>query len=114
MSPTLITVLVLGVLIIIAAIAFALYKAGFRPTEIKVKTGPVEAKMERTSVQPSGSDKETLPAEPAAPAQFSQEATSGGVIRKSGIETPADSPAGAAQKAEGEGSRVDDSQIKLT
>jgi hypothetical protein len=111
MSPTLITVLVLGVLIIIAAIAFALYKAGFRPTEINVKTGPLEAKMERTPAQPS--DKETPPAEPAVPVPFSQEAISGSVIRKTSIKAPADSPASASQKAEDD-SLLDDVHIKLT
>jgi hypothetical protein len=111
MSPTLIAVLILGALIIVV-IAFALYKAGFRPTEITVKTGPVEAKMKRTLAQ-SGESEAATSAKPATPIQFSQEAINSSEIRKSSIKAPADSSASASQKAEDD-SRLDDAHIKLT
>jgi hypothetical protein len=86
----------------IAVIAFAVYKAGFRPTKVKVKTGLLEAEMERSPR-----------AESTSPPQFSQEATDGGMIRKANIKAPAGSPASATQKAEGKGSRLEETRIEL-
>lgn len=112
MPPMLIVILVLIVLAIIGGLAFALYKTGFRTTKVKIKTGLVEAEMERTPDQPGDSGQET-PTGDAAPAQFSQEASGGSEIRKSSIEALADSPASASQKADDD-SRLEDSHIKLT
>ena len=107
MSPTVITVLVLGVLII-AAIAFALYKAGFTLDKLKVKLGMVEVEASR---KPTPDAKEAAP--PAGP-KIHQRATEGGGIEKSGITAPADSAAEIDQQAKGKGSKIDDSPIKLT
>jgi|GEM_PF-4751726 len=109
MNFTTIIIITLIVIIIIAAVAFGIYKAGFRTTKVKVKTGLLEAEMERT---PTG-DKDDKAEEPVLRTKASQEATDGGVIRKSTIKASADSGVEAIQKAEGEGSRVDDSRIEL-
>lgn len=109
MSPTLITVLVLGVLIIIAAIAFALYKAGFTLDKLKVKLGMVEVEASRDKPTPDA--KEAAP--PARP-RIRVRATEGGGIKKSGITAPADSATEIDQQAKGEASRIDDSPIKIT
>lgn len=100
----------LAVLVVISGIAYALYKAGFSLTKIKAKGVLLEAELERSPAQTS----KPAPDAPPAPAQFSQEASAGGVIRKSSLEAPADSAASAAQKAAGDGSRLDDSHIKLS
>jgi Tfp pilus assembly protein PilE len=113
MSLTLIAVLVLIVLAIIAGLAFAVYKAGFRTTKVKVKTGLLEAEMERTPAQAADGTPQTPSAELAAPAQFRQEAIRRSKIRKSSIEAPAGAPASASQKAEDDSS-LEDSHIKLT
>lgn len=109
MSPTLIAVLILAVLIIIAVIAFALYKAGFTLDKLKVKLGMVEAEASRGDK--SRPDKK--PAPPIGP-KIRQQAKEGGVITESGIAAPADSAAEIDQQAQGEKSKIDDSPIKLT
>jgi len=111
MSLPIIIALILVVLLIIAALAFALYKAQFRVKEITAKAGPLEMKMERAPA--TNSAQETSPAGPALAAQFSQEATDGGVIEKATIEASADAPASATQKAEGPGSRLVEVDIKI-
>lgn len=112
MTPTMIALTILVVLIVTAVIAFALYKAGFRTTKWKVKTGLFEADLERTS-----GDRENA-AEPPQAVPFrteaSQEAGDGGVIRKGRLSAPAESGARLGQKATGQGSRIDDSEIKLS
>jgi hypothetical protein len=87
-----------------------LYKAGFRPTKVKVNTGLVEAEMERT---PTDRAPKASPAEPASSPQFSQKATGGAVINRATIEAPADAPASARQEAEGAGSRLEDVRINI-
>jgi hypothetical protein len=110
MDSSLITLLVIVVLLVIAGLAYAVYKAGFRAKKVTVKTPVFEAEMERKATDDS-------PAAPTstqpAPAQFTQQATDGGVITKARIQAPADTSTSAHQKAEGEGSRLDDAQIKL-
>ena len=113
MNPTLTAILVLIVLAIIAVLAFAAYKAGFRTTKVKVKTGLLEAEMERTPAQTNDSPASASSDESATPAQFRQEAIKGSKIRKSSIEATADTPASAQQKAENDSS-IKDSHIKLT
>jgi hypothetical protein len=108
MSQTLITILVLGALVIIAAVAFVLYKAGFTVNTIKAKLPMVEVEasreksiLDKKATSPSGS-------------KIRQRAEEGGVIKKSGITAPAGSAAEIDQQAKGEKSKIDDSSIKLT
>jgi len=108
MSPTLMTILVLGILIIITAIAFALYKAGFTVSKLKFKLGLVEAEASRD--RPSRGEEAVSP----TGSRIRQRATEGGVIKESGITAPADSAAEIDQQAKGEKSKIDDSPIKLT
>lgn len=107
MNPTVITLTVVGIIIIIAAIAWFLYKANFRAKEITMKVGPLEAKMERESkTDPkTGIEKQHTEA--------SQEATDGGRIKDTTIKAPAESGAKLKQKAEGEGSSITNSGIEL-
>ena len=108
MNPTLIPVLVLGIFIIISAVAFALYKAGFTVNKLKVKFGLVEVEAGRSKPTP---DKKA--ASSTGP-KIRQRATEGGVIKESGITAPANSAAEIGQQAKGEKSKIDDSPIKLT
>ena len=107
MNPTAITLIVIGVIVVVAAVAWILYRLGFKAKEITVKAGPVEAKMEREADTP---DKPTLP-KPRTEA--TQEAVQGGRIKDSNIRAPADSGAKLKQKAAGEGSSISDSDIQL-
>lgn len=109
MNPT--VALILGgiaVVIIIAIIAWLLFKAGFKPKELTVKAGPVEAKMERDT----GAAPPPATAHPPR-AEARQQASDGGQIDNSNITLPADSGAKASQKAEGTGSSISNSDIKI-
>jgi len=108
MNPTLIAVLVLGTLIIIAAIAFGLYKLGFTVNKVKAKLPVVEIEASRDKPPPA----EASPAQTGP--EIRQRAKDGGVITGSGITAPADSAAEIDQQAAGEKSKIDDSPIKLT
>jgi hypothetical protein len=110
MSPTLITVLVLGVLIIIAVIAFALYKTGFTLDKLKVKLGMVEAEASRKPKTIPDTKEAALP----TGTKIRRRVTEGGSIKKSGITAPADSAAEIDEQAKGKKSKIDDSPIKLT
>jgi hypothetical protein len=109
MKSTTIIILTVIVLLVIGGVAFLLYKANFRATKLKVKTPLIEADLERKSSEPSTATGQT-PARTIA----RQTATEGGVIRKSTIEAPAAAGADLSQEAKGAGSRVDDSEIKLS
>lgn len=111
MNPTLIAILVLGIIIVVAAIAFALYKIGFSVDKLKVKLGLVEVEASREKLKTTPDAK--VPARPAG-MRIRQQATEGGIIKKSGITAPADSAAKVDQQAKGEKSKIDDSPIKLT
>jgi hypothetical protein len=109
MNSITITVLVFLGLAIIAGIAYGVYRAKFRVTEVEVNTGLVKTKMTRQAAEAAE------PASEAAPPRTTAEqiAEEGGVVRKSRIEAPAEANAELRQKATGQGSRVDDSEIKL-
>lgn len=106
MNPTLVIVLILAVTGLIAAITFALYKAGFRWKEFTVKAGLFEGKASRTPEAPS-------PAAPGGPA-IKQNAADGGEIIRSGVTAPAASTAQIKQTAQRDGAKIEDSPIKLT
>ena len=110
MDSTFIIAFVLVVLLIIAGLAWGTHKAGFRVKKATVKTPIFEAEMERKPADEAALVTDDVK---PVPAQFSQEASDGGVIREAKIHAPADSAAGASQKAEGKGSRLDDVEIKL-
>ena len=106
--------ILIGLVVLIAVIAWAIHKAGFRATKMTVKTGLVEAEMERTPGKTT--PVATPPEQPPPPTgpQVQQRATDGGAIIDSGITAPADSVADIDQQAKGEGSQIDDSPINLT
>ncbi len=113
MDSSLITLLVIVVLLVIAGLALAVYKAGFRAKKVTVKTPVFEAEMERSpSDQPETAA--TISASPQVGPKISQRATEGGAVTQSGITAPADSSADIDQQAKGQGSKIDDSPIKLT
>jgi cytoskeletal protein RodZ len=103
MNPAvIITLVVVLIIIIIAVVAWLLYKANFRPTEITVKTGVMEAKMERKPGDSSPTpDAPTLP---PARTEATQEATGGSRMKDNTIEAPADSGARIAQIAKDDSS----------
>lgn len=103
----------LGLVIIIALVTWGVYKAGFRTTKVKVKTGVLEAEMERTPSRPAGVEPQTEASPPIGP-KIHQRASDGGVISQSGITTPANAAAEIDQQAKGPESKIDDSPIKLT
>jgi Tfp pilus assembly protein PilE len=107
MSPILVVAIIVGIAIIIAVIAYAPYRAGFRVDKIKAKLPMLEMEASRTT------DKTKTDAKNATP-KIHQEAIEGGAISKSGITAPADSDAEIDQKAKGEKSKIDDSPIRLT
>ncbi len=108
MDSIVVTLIVIGLTIgVIAVIAWLLYKANFKAKEIKIKTGVVEATLERES------EPDPKPSPPKPQTQASQEATEGGRIEKSTIEAPAASGASLKQKAKGKDSQIKDSGIKL-
>jgi hypothetical protein len=115
-NPTLISVLVAGIIIVIAAIAFALYKAGFRVDKLKVKLGLVEAEASRkkSETPPDKTTSDTKETAKPVGTSVRQQATDGGVIKRSGITAPAESAAKIDQHAKGEKSRIDESPIELT
>jgi hypothetical protein len=108
MSPIVIVALVLGV-VIIAVVAYMLFRAGFRVDKIKAKLPIMEMEASRTPTTAETSVDET-----EASLKIRQQASEGGVITESGITAPADSDAEIDQKAKGEKSKIDDSPIKLT
>lgn len=112
MTPTLITIIVLVVIVVIAGLAFAIYKAGFRATEVEFTTGLLKTKMTRTPPDAENKAEETAQV-PSPPTQARQTAADGGVVRKSRISAPADSGADLSQEATGEGSEIDGSTIEL-
>jgi len=69
MTETIITILVIIGLILVLAIAWSLYKSGFRLEELKVKLGLAEATMKREA----GNKKPAAPAA-AAPTAVEQRA----------------------------------------
>ena len=104
-----VTLIVVGVVVVIAVIVWLLNKAGFKVKEVTAKAGPLEAKMERATgedVSKAGT--------PTSRIEVSQKAGEGGVIRKSGISAPTQSNAQIDQQSKGEGSCIDDSPIKLS
>jgi len=109
MDSTTVILIVVGIIVLIAIIAWLLYKAGFKVKEVTAKAGPLEAKMER----PGTSNPAKAGGTPAGRTEVSQKAGDGGVIRKSGISAPAQSNARVDQQSKGEGSRIDDSPIEL-
>lgn len=111
-QTTIIPLVLIGLALLIAVIAWGIYKAGFRATRMKVKTGLLEAEMERTPGQPLPTA-DPAPPPPAGP-KVRQRAGAGGAITDSGITAPAASAADIDQEAKGEGSRIDDSPINLT
>ncbi|MBN1991390.1 MAG: hypothetical protein JW953_01710 [Anaerolineae bacterium] len=107
MSFTLIIIMVVALLIIlIAGVAWLVYRAGFRVTGAKVKTPVLEADLARP---PAGVS--TAPA-PAGPV-ITQKAGEAGKITKSGISAPADAAAHIEQQATDKG-QINDSPINLT
>jgi hypothetical protein len=108
MNPTAVALTIMVVAVVIAVIAWLIYKAGFKPKEITVKTGLVEAKMERET----GSD--AKPETPRPRTEATQEALEKGRIKDSKIKAPAESGAKLKQKAEGEGSSIAGSDIELS
>jgi hypothetical protein len=105
------TITVIAVIVVIAVIAWLLYKAGFKPKEITVKAGPLEAKMERSpAAAGTATEKQDTP---KARTEATQEALQGAHIDNSTITAPADSGAKLKQKAEGEGSSITGSTIQL-
>ncbi len=107
-------IIVTGIVVliaIIAGIAYALKKAGFRTTKLKVKTGVLEAEMERT---PADASEPAPDKTPTTRTEVRQSATNGGIIENSGITISNDSGAKVDQKAKDEGSKIDDSSINLT
>jgi hypothetical protein len=108
MNPTVVLALVLGV-VIIAVVAYMLFRAGFRVDKIKAKLPMMEMEASRTTTTA-----ETSPDKTEASPKIRQQASEGGVITESGITAPADSDAEIDQKAKGEKSKIDDSPIKLT
>lgn len=107
MSPTTVTLIVIVVIIIVAIVAWFVYKAGFKAKEITVKTGLMEAKLERSSPAAEKPEVPTIRTEAA------QEALQGGKIKDSNIKAPADSGAKLRQRAENEGSSITGSDIEL-
>jgi hypothetical protein len=107
-----ILLVLLGLALLIAVIAWGIYKTGFRATKMTVKTGLLEAEMERAPGDPTAAT-QPAPPPPAGP-KVRQRAGDGGAITASGISAPADSAADIDQQAKGEGSQIDDSPINLT
>lgn len=101
-------ILILIVLVAIIALALIVYRLGFRLKKLILKLPLVDAEMER---QPS--DAAQAPAPAVASSAIDQQATQGGVIRRSPIRAPADSGAQVTQRADGDKSRIDDSGITL-
>lgn len=109
MSYSTIIIWLLILIVVIAVVAYLLRKAGFTVNKIKAMIpGVVEVEAERSSGTPPDSASST-----GSPAQFTQEATDGGEINKARIKAPADSSAGASQKASGKDSKLDDVKIEL-
>jgi hypothetical protein len=113
LSLTLIIGLIVAViifLVVVAGVAFALYKAKFRVD--KIKTGvPGVIEMEATR-QPT--DPPAAAGFPPAPRiTVEQTVATGGKIEKSGISAPADASAQINQQAADKG-QINDSPINLT
>lgn len=111
MNPTTIILIVITLLVVIGLLAWLVYKAGFRATEMTVKAGLVETKMERTPGDKPAAADDTAP--PAPRTEASQEALDGGQIDESTIRAPADSGAKLQQKAKGPDSRISGGEIEL-
>ncbi len=109
MNSVAVVSIVVGIIVIVVAIiAWLLYKAGFKVKEIKAKAGPLEATMKRKP-----DEKPSKAKGPTSRVEVSQEASGGGVIRESGISAPGQSNAQIKQHSNGKRSRIDDSPIKL-
>lgn len=108
MSLTLIAVLILGAAIVVALIALVLYKIGFRVDKIKAKLPVFDVEASRKTRHAAA---ETGP---HSGPTVRQRAIEGGVIEQSGVTAPAGAAAEIDQQAAGEGSKIDDSPIKLT
>jgi len=104
-----VTLIVVGVIVVVAVIVWLLNRAGFKVKEVTAKAGPLEAKMERAI----GEDV-CKPGTPTSRIEISQKAGEGGVIRKSGISAPTQSNVQINQQSKGKGNRIDDSPIKLS
>jgi len=96
-----------SILIVIFIVVWLLHKAGFRVKEITAKAGPFKAKMERTT-----DDKNSQSEAPINESEIFQKASKGGVIHKSGITMSTQGSTRITQKANGKGSRIDESPIK--
>lgn len=101
---------VIAIVVVIALIAFALYKAGFSVDKIKAKLPMFEMEASRKKDEATQTDN----AAPAAGPKISQRAEDGGVISGSGISAPADAAADIDQQAKDRKSKIDDSPINLT
>lgn len=113
MSLEMLSIVVL-IILIVAGLAFALYKAGFRTTKWKLKLPLFEADVERTPTGRTAGTAAESPKVSTSRTEASQKASNGGVIHKGRITAPAESGAKLGQEAKGQGSRVDDSEIKLS
>ena len=98
-------------IVLIAGMAWLLYKLKFRFTEFKVKPPFFELIMKR---EPHKTPSELQPiTRENNSSSATQEASFGGVIADSTIELPADAEAKARQKAKGEKSQIKNSHIKM-
>ncbi|RLC98655.1 MAG: hypothetical protein DRI77_04535 [Chloroflexi bacterium] len=111
MNSVAVVLIVVGfiIVVIVAVVAWLLYKAGFKVTEVTTKTGPLEAKMKRNP-----DEKPSKAESPTSRVEVYQKAGRGGVICESGISAPGQSNARIEQHSNGKGSRIDDSPIKLS
>lgn len=107
MNSAVVTLIVVGVVVIIAVVAWLLYKANFKAKEIKIKTGVADFTLDR---KPGTETPNTAPAAPRTEA--TQEAIDRGRIEGASIKAPAESGARLSQKAEGESS-ITNSTIEL-
>lgn len=111
-SIIIIVIALIVVALIIAAVAFFVYKAGFRWTEAEINTGLFKGKAVRSSTD-TATELSTKPATPSG-TKARQTAEDGGKVTNSTIKAPADSGADLGQEAKGRGSRIDDSTIGLS
>lgn len=107
MNATLLILAGIILLVVIATIAWLLYRANFRPKEITVKTGILEAKMERENETPP------KPEVIKRRTEASQTVSDGAQIIDSNIKAPAQSGAKLKQDAKGKGSEISGSDIEL-
>ena len=107
MNPDTIALIVIAAVVIVAVVAWILYKLGFRVKELTAKAGPLEAKMQRDQ------DTAKKAGTPLHRTEAAQDAVDGGQIKDSHIRAPADAAAKLTQKAAGPGSSITGSDIEL-